>query len=475
MAKRAADKAPKLAATAQPAKTPGPKATGSTKAKTKAKAPTPENAKTKTGANATTKPGQKTTARAKNATSQRTKPKSKSKNSTPPQSSPKPASKRRKSSPKTAKTTPKTATHATTQATHHPRINLRDTKPTKPYWLFVPAGLTLLATAGGYLARLGYPFELLSHFRPQFMAACAIMALALIIARQWRWAGISVLAAAANWVAVIAPFMIVAPPLVVTGPLVPTHPTATGPTATGPTAVTGPPSLPTNSTRLVWANLHGEPATAQRLADTVTSFAPDIVALTELHHDTDLAAAFPDHPCVIRDNDPSYYAVVLLTKAPCPPLSPDIGGPWPHAVQRTVLNNTLTVVAFHAARPVDLGLITAGPTYWPTAGTVGLRNAVTDHAAQAARTDAPALLVGDMNAAPWSPQGMDVARRGLTRARCDGPWASTWLSRWPFLGLPIDHAYVTDDLAIDCQIGPDVGSDHWPLLVTVAPLPAAED
>jgi len=75
----------------------------------------------------------------------------------------------------------------------------------------------------------------------------------------------------------------------------------------------------------------------------------------------------------------------------------------------------------------------------------------------------PVLVMGDLNATPWS-HGMRVLRAGNSLAyRCPDPaWQPTWNPNTPF-AVPIDHALCTPPLIIASRkIGPDVGSDHRP-------------
>ncbi len=80
--------------------------------------------------------------------------------------------------------------------------------------------------------------------------------------------------------------------------------------------------------------------------------------------------------------------------------------------------------------------------------------------------DSPKLVAGDFNAIPWS-AGL---RAFLRDTRLTG---FNTLATWPvwlgFAGIPIDHAFVSRDLRIlDIGTGPDIGSDHLPMLIGVA-------
>ncbi len=78
------------------------------------------------------------------------------------------------------------------------------------------------------------------------------------------------------------------------------------------------------------------------------------------------------------------------------------------------------------------------------------------------------VLMGDFNATPWSAAFRKVVHStGMRRA---GPGvAATWPSPLGFLGIPIDHVLIDGKLAPrSVEVGPDVGSDHRPLLVELS-------
>ena len=75
------------------------------------------------------------------------------------------------------------------------------------------------------------------------------------------------------------------------------------------------------------------------------------------------------------------------------------------------------------------------------------------------------LVIGDMNATPWAGRLRAVSAEMV---RLSPALGSTWFSSLPVLGLPIDHAFVTSDLRASAKVGPGVGSDHLPLIVSIA-------
>jgi endonuclease/exonuclease/phosphatase (EEP) superfamily protein YafD len=91
--------------------------------------------------------------------------------------------------------------------------------------------------------------------------------------------------------------------------------------------------------------------------------------------------------------------------------------------------------------------------------------------------DDPTLVIGDFNITMWSPYyrrfirrtGLENARRGFgllpswpterTYGKIPG-WASLLFS------IPIDHCLLSPDLTVtDVRVGPNVGSDHRPVIV----------
>ena len=81
--------------------------------------------------------------------------------------------------------------------------------------------------------------------------------------------------------------------------------------------------------------------------------------------------------------------------------------------------------------------------------------------------DEPVLVVGDMNATPWS-AGLRLATSGNLGFRSlSAPWTPTWHAR-SIMAIPIDHALCTAPLVVTRRaVGPDVGSDHRPLEVSI--------
>jgi endonuclease/exonuclease/phosphatase (EEP) superfamily protein YafD len=90
------------------------------------------------------------------------------------------------------------------------------------------------------------------------------------------------------------------------------------------------------------------------------------------------------------------------------------------------------------------------------------------------RPRARMILTGDFNATPWSAELRRLDHSlGLTRRdRGVATFPAQVFGRpWPLPFLPIDHVYAGPGWAtVSVRRGPWLGSDHYPLIVTLAPV-----
>lgn len=82
------------------------------------------------------------------------------------------------------------------------------------------------------------------------------------------------------------------------------------------------------------------------------------------------------------------------------------------------------------------------------------------------------LVIGDFNCAPWTTPFKKFAKAsGKLDARPNAFQAGTWPASAPsWSRIPIDHALVSPDLRVsDFRTGPELGSDHLPIIIELAP------
>lgn len=212
--------------------------------------------------------------------------------------------------------------------------------------------------------------------------------------------------------------------------------------------------------RLFYANVLTESRSASRLAPLIAEADADLVALVEVDEDwlrsLDLESmGYRHHVAVPRED---HFGIALFARRPLrdgrivPLPVPEMPA---LAATLEVGRGRLEVLVVHTMPP-------KGPR----------RSALGEHqtrvaAAHAAAAAAPFLLVGDLNAAPWSAAMARLRNRGrLADVRLGRGFLPTWPARLPWgLRLPIDHVLVKGDVrARAIRLGPPFGSDHRPLV-----------
>jgi len=127
-------------------------------------------------------------------------------------------------------------------------------------------------------------------------------------------------------------------------------------------------------------------------------------------------------------------------------------------VEATVGNETVAIYAVHP-RPPD------------SAAKSAARDALFSELADLVdRELMPVIVIGDFNATPWSYAFRDFSSTtGLVNSQNGYGLAATWPTDFPISLVPLDHMLHSDSLTtVARDVGPDLGSDHLPLMVEVA-------
>ncbi len=299
------------------------------------------------------------------------------------------------------------------------------------------AGATLLATvlAGiatvlGFMGAFAWPLDLCSHFRAQYLISLLIGAVILLAMKRRKSAAILGLLAIVN-LAVIVPLYF--------GRATPS---------------------PGPSVRAMLMNVNTQMGDPKRVAEAIRQIDPDFVVLEEVNPKwiTDLAdtlARYPHSQLTPRDDN---FGIALLSRLPFQSSRTMYIGPAgaPSIIAEIETpQGKCAVLATHPLPPI-------GGEY------AGYRNAqFVALSAEVRKATCPVLLFGDLNCTPWSPHfarlladsGLQDSTRGWGVQRS---WpADSWLLR-----IPIDHCLHSPAIRITRrEIGPDVGSDHFPLIV----------
>jgi endonuclease/exonuclease/phosphatase (EEP) superfamily protein YafD len=306
-------------------------------------------------------------------------------------------------------------------------------------WAVAAVGaLVAAASVLGLLGSWWWPFDLLASFRPQYAASLGLVAAAaLLLGRPATALGLGSLALVN--LAALAPFLL----------------------GTGPAAASG------DGLTVVSFNVGiSNPARADVMR-FVDREAPDLVFLYESSFEWEDAAVALGIPyrlvSVVPPGTLTGITIMARDGFDATPVATPLTASTAAAVEVEIGGTRATVIGTHPPSP--------------TSGARSeRRDRILDEVGRwvAGRTG-PVLVVGDLNATPWSagyrrlkdPGGLVDSLRGRGLQ-------PSWPDGWGPLMITIDHALHTADLvSVERRTGPANGSAHRPLIVTVARSAAA--
>lgn len=206
-------------------------------------------------------------------------------------------------------------------------------------------------------------------------------------------------------------------------------------------------------------NLNAANREFDRVLDLIRQEDPDLVALLEVDHSwaQALAPLRKRYKGWSERARPDNFGILFMTRLPVEELTIFKLGGGQACVEAKLRTEQgpLTVLAAHPVPPSS--------AHW-----AAQRNRQLAAMAQKlAATPGARMLLGDLNLSPWSPYFSDLLETsGLRDSRAGFGLQTTWPTQLFLLRLPIDHCLVSPELAvIDHRVGPEVGSDHFPLIV----------
>jgi endonuclease/exonuclease/phosphatase (EEP) superfamily protein YafD len=305
----------------------------------------------------------------------------------------------------------------------------------------IPRLILSLTTLSIGTSSLGWwlPLELLSHFKPQYSLATLIL--------FGLWCGLSYNLNRPRITALLL-FSLILQLTILSPWLIP----ATAATPNG------------QPFKLISANVYRKNLTPQTTIDWVLTEQPDVAIFIEVNPDwiTRLDRHLTDrYPYHISQPSDGSGGIALYSH-------------WPldQAQLLTLTPHSATTIAAtlrHPSGPIDLLALHLPVPFKPTLFTA--RNQQLTALTHRQTNPRPTILAGDFNLTPWSPYyDRFLTQTHLTNSRHTAApsWPSQSQVGWlaPILGIPIDHCFVTSDIqTISFKHGPDVGSDHLPIVV----------
>lgn len=300
--------------------------------------------------------------------------------------------------------------------------------------------LPSLASLLGFLGEGHWLLDLCAHFRWQYVLVIALGLGAALLLRKRGLAGVLACCWLANAFSLAS----------ANGPA----PAALGAQVTGAAG---------GEVKLLVANIHLDTADLRPLLALVERESPDVIGIVELtpHAAAALAVLAQRYPTSRIDPREDPFGIGLWSRLPSSHLDlvamPPLGFPalqlrWPDP------------------GPGSLWLVHPFPPIGAEASA--WRDAQLDYAAGLIAGDANAILAGDLNTTPWSASYRRLRERAALSDSAAGRWPwPTWNPGGPgaVLAVPIDHVlHGAAWHSVELRVGPDIGSDHRPLLVRLA-------
>lgn len=210
--------------------------------------------------------------------------------------------------------------------------------------------------------------------------------------------------------------------------------------------------------RTFYANINSQNAEKELLVSYLQAKQPDIVFLVEINTSwaqeiAKLKIYYPYSEIVLRENN---FGLGILSKMPL-----EVENVF---VDRENMVPALFLKAQSPLGPLNLILLHPVPplgqyaTFIRNQYLVALSHRVRD-------IYSPILVCGDFNTTPWSSIFKEFLKNSELEFNYGARTPITWPTNRLFPGIPIDHCLAKRLEFARYETGPDIGSDHWPLIV----------
>ncbi len=295
------------------------------------------------------------------------------------------------------------------------------------------AGAAAIASVAGFAGRWWWPLDLAANFRPQYGAGLALLAAALIALRAYR-CGSAFMAVALLNLVLIWPYLFGVHPGI---------------------------AADTPRLEIVSYNVGISNPERSEVMEWLRSEDPDVVFLYESSFEWEDSARVAGLPLSLVALVPGDRLAGITVLARASVDARVVAAPF------DVREAVAVSVNLEGERVTVLGLHPPSPT---TSSRAAERDRLLTEAGDwVAARGAPTVVVGDLNATPWSYAYRSLCRRGgLADSLRGAGLQPTWRAGLGPLMIPIDHALYTPDLVSgNRRTGPSYGSEHRSLVVEV--------
>jgi endonuclease/exonuclease/phosphatase (EEP) superfamily protein YafD len=308
------------------------------------------------------------------------------------------------------------------------------------FLLNLSAFVLTAATLGGFLGRMDFTLDLLSHFRFHYAVLSFLLFATALLSRR-RGIALVMLATLLINISVIRPYLVL-------GDLA--------------LASENRAASRTQRLRVFFANVDMRNQEFPRLVSLAKRIKPDIAVFTEVNARwaEHLAPLDASYPYAIRDPREDKFGMLLLSKLPI--TSKQIielpGVAFPSVLFDITLQarqGPLHLIAAHSPAPTNrLGYENRNKMF-NRIGELTSDTAALSH-------PMPTVVVGDLNSTPWSPVFADfLAGAQLQDSRTGRGMFATWSPPFLPLTIPIDHCLFKGNIELrKFSVTGNFGSDH---------------
>jgi endonuclease/exonuclease/phosphatase (EEP) superfamily protein YafD len=298
----------------------------------------------------------------------------------------------------------------------------------------IPAAIVAVISLASFAGAWVWWLDVLANFRAQYVVVLAVLGL-VVAASRWRRTGLAILGTALINLLFVAPLFVGSPG----------------------EPVAGAPGMRVMSFNLLSTNQsYGE------VIEYVEATDPDLVLLHESSRPWEVAmqSSGLDYEIIRGRSENLIFGTLVLARDEVEAVSYGFAEGDGRAI---------SLVFQPEGWPVPVQILSSHPVA-PTSGErAALRDAQISFAAGwAAEQDGAYAVVGDLNASPWSSPFRGLVSEGDLRNSQIGFGVQPSFSAMTILAfrIPIDHLLHSADLRVrDRRLGPDLGSDHFPLVV----------
>lgn len=298
----------------------------------------------------------------------------------------------------------------------------------------VPAVFVALVTLAAFFGRWVWWLDVLANFRAHYFVILTVAGLVIVMSR-WRNLGYVVLGVALVNLVFVLPLYLGSPG-------------------------EGDPAAP--SMRVMSFNVLSDNERYSEVIEYIDAVDPDLVLLYEVSRPWEVALESSSLAYRIiraRSDDLIFGTVALVRQEDVEAISHGFAADQPRALELayrpTGWPDPIQVLATHPLAP-------------SRADRAALRDAQIRFAAEWAETrEGAVMVVGDLNATPWSWAFGLLTEAGLRNSQLGfGLQASFPADAFSLIRVPIDHLLHSEQLVVrNRYLGPRLGSDHFPVVV----------